>query len=143
MPTPSLRLSVARGPKRNHQSTSTCVVVSQPVSVHRSQHGDSVESLKIRRYSVTSLMTQRRGKQTVFQKIRVSRNQHPIHHRCPQLSTTSEPGQANNSKTPTTSVRLDSSQPASRFRHMNQMLQARGQVHPASPGMRGLKMPLQ
>ena len=41
--------------------------------------------------SLTSLLTQRRGEQTGFQKIHVSRNQHAIHRRCPQLSTTQNP----------------------------------------------------
>ena len=37
---------------------------------------------------LTSLLNQRRGKEIEFPKIQASRNQHAIHHRCPQLSTT-------------------------------------------------------
>ena len=70
---------------------SRCIVLNLMTHLNRSG---------VELYSLTSLMTQRRGKQTEFQKIRVARNQHAIHHRCQQLSTTSEPGQANNSKRP-------------------------------------------
>ena len=70
---------------------SRCIVLNLMTHLNRSG---------VELYSLTSLLTQRRGKQTEFQKIHVSRNQHAIHHRCPQLSTTSGPGQANNSERP-------------------------------------------
>ena len=113
---------------------SRCIVLRVVTLLNRSP---------VRRYSLTSLLIQRRGKRTEFQKIHVSRNQHAIHHRCPQLSTTSGPGQANNSERPHLRFGLDSSQPAWRLRHMNPWLHTRGQVHPASQSMHGLKMPLQ
>ena len=70
---------------------SRCIALNMVTLLNRSS---------IKRYLSTSLMCQRRGRKTEFQKISVSRNQHPIHHSCPQLSTTSEPGQANNAERP-------------------------------------------
>ena len=67
MPTPSLRLSVPRDSWESFRSTSTCVSVSQLVSVYCFQLEDPDEIVSsLWRCSLTALLIQRRGKQTEF-----------------------------------------------------------------------------
>ena len=133
----------SQGTPGSRWSTSTCVSVSQLVSVYCFQLKDPNESFQALALLLDCLVDSKEG-----QTNRIPKNLCLTKSTCypPALSTivqkiATSPNQQ--LRTPSTLVWLDSSRPASRCRHMNHGLQALGQVHPASPGMHDLRRPLQ